>query len=88
MSETENDPLTREEFEAAVKDLKNGKSPGADGIPVEVWKHSTGAREVLFEFLQDVWNKEEMTENLIVLCIFVIIQNRNNRTTTVQNTEQ
>ena len=30
--------LTREEFETAVKRMKNGKATGKDGIAAEVWK--------------------------------------------------
>ena len=50
----EEDALTREEFEEAVKRLKNGKATGADSIPAEVWKHSSVAKSALFEFLQQV----------------------------------
>ena len=71
----ENDALTKKEFEEAVNKLKCGKATGADCIPAEVWKHSTVAKEVLFEFLQAVWNKEEVPENLIV-CVFVMIYKR------------
>lgn len=64
--------LTREEFETALKSLKNGKAPGADSIPAEVWKNSKVASDALFEFLREVWNKEEVPDNLIV-CVFVMI---------------
>ena len=64
--------LTREEFDKALKSLKNGKAVGADGIPAEVWKNSKVASEALFEFLCEVWNKEEVPLNLIV-CVFVMI---------------
>ena len=32
---------TLQEVEFAVANLKNHKSPGADGIPEEVWKHGS-----------------------------------------------
>ena len=64
--------LTREEFDEAVNSMKNGKAQGADGIPAEVWKHSTEAKEVLFAFLQKIWLKEEVPANLVV-CIFIMI---------------
>ena len=46
--------LKREEFEEAVKCMKNGKTMGADKIPAEVWKYSTVTNETLFEFLRKV----------------------------------
>ena len=52
-----NDPeaeLKREEFEEAVKCMKNGKAVGTDGIPAEVWKNSKVAKDTLFEFLKKV----------------------------------
>ena len=30
---------TMEEMARAIADLKDGKAPGGDGIPAEVWKH-------------------------------------------------
>ena len=69
------DQITWQEYCEAVKHLKNSKAPGADGIPVEVWKGSTVAKRALFEFLQKVWLKEEVPENLVV-CIFVMIFKR------------
>jgi len=37
--------LTQEEVEEAIKDLPEGKSPGIDGIPHELWKHLTRVYE-------------------------------------------
>ena len=39
------DPPTREEIKKATMQLKVGKSPGIDGIPVEVYQH--GGKAVL-----------------------------------------
>ena len=64
--------ITREEFEEAVSNMKNCKAPGADMIPVEVWKNSAVTKESLFEFLSAVWNKEVVPQNLAV-CVFVLI---------------
>ena len=66
------DQITREEFDNAVNRMKKSKAPGPDGIPAEVWQHSAVAREVLFSFLQKVWNKETVPPNL-ALCIFVMM---------------
>ena len=67
--------MTRTEFESAVKGMRNCKAPGADAIPAEVWKNSEAAKDVLFEFLQGVWNKERVPPNLAV-CVFIMIYKR------------
>ena len=73
MSESnEEQELKREEFEAAVKSMKNSKAPGVDAIPAEVWKNSEAAKDELFEFLREVWNKEQVPPNLAV-CVFIMI---------------
>ena len=64
--------LEREEFEKAVKHLKNGKATGADGIPVEVFKKSAVAKNLLFAFLKKVWDKEYVPVNLAI-GVFVMI---------------
>ena len=71
----EEDRITWQEYCEAVKHLKDSKATGADGIPVEIWKGSTVAKQALFEFLQKVWSKESVPENLVV-CIFVMIFKR------------
>ena len=73
----ESESLTRKEFDDALKCLKNGKATGrqgtgADSIPAEVWKNFSVVSDVLFEFLKEVWNKEELSEKLIIY-IFVMI---------------
>ena len=67
---TEN--LTREEFEKAVKRMKKCKATGTDGVPAEVWQNSSVAKEKLFQFLEQVWNKESVPAELAV-GIFVMI---------------
>ena len=64
--------LTREEFETAVKRMKNGKATGKDGIAAEVWKHSNVAKDMLYMFLQLIWKKESIPLELVV-CIFIMI---------------
>ena len=67
--------LNREEFDEAVKCMKNGKAAGIDTIPAEVWKNSQAANESLFQFLQVVWDKEVVPPNLAV-GIFVMIHKK------------
>ena len=55
----ENGDLEREEFEAVVRHMKNGKATGSDGIPAEVFKNSAVTKEVLFEFLRKVWREKK-----------------------------
>ena len=45
---------------------------GADGIPAEVFKNSEVAKDILFAFLQKVWNKECVPTDLAV-GVFVMI---------------
>ena len=66
------DELKRQEFDEVVRAMKKGKANGADGIPAEVWANSSEAKEVLYTFLQKIWQKEEIPENLAV-CIFIMI---------------
>ena len=62
LSETnEEDQITWEEYCETVEHQKDSKTPGADNIPVEVWKGSTVSKRALFEFLQKVWRKETDT---------------------------
>ena len=66
---THNQQITRAEFESVVKNMRNCKAPGADAIPAEVWKNSEAAKDVLFEFLEEVRNKERVPANLAVCCL-------------------
>ena len=71
-SDDESAKLTREEFDKAVDSMKKAKAPGPDEIPAEVWQNSAVARELLFDFLQKVWNKEAVPANL-AMCIFILM---------------
>ena len=64
--------ITREEFDDAVDSMKKAKAPGPDGIPAEVWQRSVVARDLLFDFIKKVWDKETVPQNL-ALCIFVMM---------------
>ena len=67
--------MTRSEFESAVRSMKKGKATGVDGIPAEVWANSALAKEILFDFLQMIWAKEQVPEDLAV-CVFIMIYKR------------
>jgi hypothetical protein len=49
-------PILREEVEAAIKSLKNGKAAGADNIPAELIKHGGEAMtDVLTKICNKIW---------------------------------
>ena len=59
-----NIPPSLEEIEDAIKSLKNGKAPGADGIPSEVYKYG-GPRVVqtLHSFFKTCWDEVELPQD-------------------------
>ena len=70
------DSLTREEFNNAVRRMKSNKAAGPDGIPVEVFKHSSEAKEAMFEFLQLVWENEKLPENFAQARFVMLFKNK------------
>lgn len=65
---------TRLEVREAVRSLQNGRSPGEDGIPAEVFKHGG---ELMMERLNDlivrIWHEEavpDQLKNAVVVTIF------------------
>ena len=58
-SETEPPPL-RSEVEAALQQMNNGKSPGTDDIPAELWK-ATGEEgiDIMWRLCKLIWSDEE-----------------------------
>ena len=57
-------PPTLAEVEAIINKLKNNKSPGADGIPSEVFKYcSTVLAPWLLNILTQVWINEEVPQS-------------------------
>ena len=67
--------LTRAEFDSAVKKMKAQKATGIDGVPAEVWQHSTLANEMLFKFLKKIWAKETVPAELAV-GVFVMLHKK------------
>ena len=59
------DPLTREEFDRAIKRLKSGKAMGPDGVPAAVYKNCPLIENELFKLLQFMWNEEVVPKSLV-----------------------
>jgi hypothetical protein len=54
--------LSKEEVGRALKDLKNGKTPGTDGLPPDFYKFFwKDLNDLVFDSLNYVWEKGEMS---------------------------
>ena len=54
------DTISKAEVKSALKDMKDGKPPGIDNIPVEMFKADVNmAVNTLYDIFSSVWNKEE-----------------------------
>ena len=63
LQEDEPPPL-RSEVEKALRELKNGKSPGLDEIPAELLKRTeTETIDILHKLCTSIWNKKSWPEN-------------------------
>ena len=52
--------ISEQEIETAIKGLNNGKTPGLDGIPVEIYKMFwVDLREFFCELTKDIYNSRE-----------------------------
>jgi len=63
----------REEFDKALKNLKNKKAAGIDGIQAELWKEA--GKEVknrLFQMIRDIYATGEMPEEYVKSIIIPI----------------
>ena len=59
------DKITMEELRAVIKKLKNNKSPGPDGIPVEFFKRmSEESLLIVLDILNDCWENEIMPDEM------------------------
>ena len=55
--------VTRQEVERALEKMKNGKSIGPDGIPVEVWKVlGEEGVDMLHQLIKEIMEKEVIPE--------------------------
>ena len=65
LDEEVNKELTREEFDSNLKDLKNGRSGGIDGIKNELLKGSgTKTKDLLFIFIRNIFRTGYIPEDL------------------------
>lgn len=71
--EYEKDPVMREEFDKALKNLKNKKAAGIDGIQAELWKEAgEKVKNRLFQITRDIYMTGEMPEDYIKSIIIPI----------------
>ena len=71
---------TLEEVNAAISSLSNGKAPGSDGLPPEVF--ATGGPSLvakLLELFQAMWRKEELPQEFKDASITHLYKNKGNR---------
>ena len=56
----------------AVKELKNRKSPGCDGVPAELWKAAgESGIKLLYRICVDIWTKKEWPKDWTKLVLVV-----------------
>ena len=71
------DRLLPEELEKALKSLNSGKAPGADGIPIEAFKHSATAKEELFRIITMIWDLESPPPELVIGTLIMFYKKKN-----------
>ena len=71
-------PLTDEELDKALFNLKPGKAPGWDEIPVELYQSSISARTELYRIIKMIWSSEEIPPDL-VKGIFIMLYKKKDR---------
>ena len=60
---------TVDEMVRAIKGLKDGKAPGGDGIPAEVWKYGVAnLSNRLHRWIIKVWEEGHVPQARIILC--------------------
>ena len=68
-----NFPITVSKLEAALKDTKDNKAPGLDGIPSEIIKHDRRAlREQLLLLYNPYWEQQKLSQDFKVTLIVTI----------------
>ncbi|KAI8501811.1 hypothetical protein Bbelb_202230 [Branchiostoma belcheri] len=71
---------TEQEVQQAIQLLSNGKAPGSDAIPAEVYKAGgTVLTQKLTEFFQSLWEKEEIPQEFKDASIVHLYKRKGNR---------
>ena len=70
------DPITRKEFDAAMKRLKTGKAIGPDGVPAAVFKNCPMIKDELFRLLQFMWNEEVVPQSMVTAKFTMLFKNK------------
>ncbi|VVC43972.1 Reverse transcriptase domain [Cinara cedri] len=64
--EYEKDPVMGEEFDKALKNLKNKRAAGTDGIQAELWKEpGKKFKNRLFQIIKDIYAAGEMSKDYV-----------------------
>ena len=75
-----NPKISRDELITTLKDTPNGKAPGSDGLPPEVF--ATGGPSLvakLLELFQSMWRREELPQEFKDASITHLYKNKGNR---------
>ena len=73
-------PPTIDEITKAIRDLKNNKAPGSDGIPAKIYKHGGNTLLLRFyELFQVVWRDEEAPQEFKDASIVPIYKKKGDR---------
>ena len=62
-----------------MRKLSNDKAVGPDGVPAEVFKYNTKARDILFLIIQRIWEQEALTEVFGRIKFIMIFKNKGGR---------
>ena len=68
---------TREEFDQALRRLKNNKATGEDGIPAEVLKHGGETmKKLLHQIICQIWRKQEVPQQWVDAIIIKLFKKK------------
>ena len=58
------DPPDMDELMSAICSVQDGKAPGRDGIPSEVWKHGgPKMTDCLYKLIREVWDTQRVPQD-------------------------
>ena len=80
------DPPTLQEVTGVISNLKNNKSPGADGIPVALLKYGGSTLSTrLHQLIQELWQAEDVPQQWKDTRIISIYKKKGDRATCGNN---